>query len=70
MTRFTSECDLCAELLTDYISAANEIIETKSRLHPHRNSSSHRFATVLIDSAIKRKKQARKRFVVHKQREH
>lgn len=67
---FTSECELCAELLTDYISAGNEILETKERLHDHREPSPEQLAAALIDNALKRRKRARQRFLIHKEQQH
>jgi len=68
--RFTSECELCAELLTDYIAAANEIVETKERLHHPGEASASQLASALIDHALKRRSQARKRLFLHKDQEH
>ena len=70
MQRFTSECDLCTELLTDYISAANDIVETKERLHARPEPSAQKLASALIDRALKRRNEARRRLFSHKEREH
>jgi len=70
VSRFTSECELCAELLTDYISAGNEIVDSKERLQTHTPASASRLASALIDHALKRRNQARKRLLLHKDLEH
>ncbi len=69
VTRFTSECDLCAELLTEYIAAANETIDTK-RHAPATEPSSRQLASALIDHALKRRNWARKELLTHKRRQH
>jgi hypothetical protein len=70
VTRFTSECELCAELLTEYIDAANEIVDTKVRIHSRRQPSSRQLAAALIDNALKRRNQARQRLFSHKDKQH
>ncbi|MBZ5578284.1 MAG: hypothetical protein LAP40_17105 [Acidobacteriia bacterium] len=70
VSRFTSECELCAELLTDYISAANEIVDNKERLQARPPATASQLASALIDHALKRRNQARKRLFLHKDLEH
>ena len=60
VTRFTSECDLCAELLTERISAANEIADNRHPLRSRTEPSAQQLASSLIDNALKRRKNARK----------
>ena len=59
VTRFTSECDLCAELLTERISTANEIADNRHR-RSRTEPSAQQLASSLIDNALKRRKNARK----------
>jgi len=70
VARFTSECDLCAELLTEYIAASNEIVETQERLHSRKPPSAAQLASALIDQALKRKNLARKQLFIHKAQQH
>ena len=70
VARFTSECELCAELLTEYIAASNEIVETKERLHARKPPSARQLASSLIDNALKRKSLARKQLFTHKDQKH
>ena len=70
MTRFTSECDLCVELLTEYITASNEVVDTKERLHSRKPPSAQQLAASLIDHSLKRRDSARKRLFTHKKRHH
>jgi hypothetical protein len=68
--RFTSECELCTELLSDYISAANSIVETKQRLHGRKQATARQLASALLDHALRRRNDARKRLLLHKARAH
>ena len=70
VTRFTSECDLCTELLTEYISAANETVDTKTRLLGRKQPSTRQLAAALINHALKRRDEARKRLLDHKAQRH
>jgi hypothetical protein len=70
VTRFTSECDLCADLLTEYISAANEIVDNKEWLQARKKPSARQLASSLIDNAIKRREEAKSRLLRHKRQQH
>jgi len=67
---FTSECDLCTELLTDYISAANSIVETKRKLDRRKPPTAQELASALLDHALRRRNEARKRLFLHKDHAH
>lgn len=68
--RFTCECELCAELLGSYISAANEIVEYQEHRHSYREPSARQLAAAMIDRALGKKNDARKRLLIHKKRAH
>lgn len=68
--RFTCECELCAELLTSYIAAGNEIVDYQDRHRAGPEPSAHQLATAMIDRALGRKDEARKRLLIHKKRAH
>ena len=68
--RFTSECELCTELLTDYISASNSMVDTKQKLNVRRPSTAGQLASALLDHALRRRNEARKRLFLHKERAH
>lgn len=70
MQRFTCECELCAELLTNYIAASNEIVEYHDRRQARREPSARQLAAAMIDRALGRKNEARKRLLIHKKRAH
>ncbi len=70
VTRFTSECDLCVEMLTEYIAASNEVVDTKQRLHSRTPPSAQQLAASLIDHALKRRESTRKRLLNHKEKQH
>lgn len=70
MTRFTAECDLCVEMLTEYIAASNEVVDTKERLHSHQPPSAQQLAASLINHALKRRESTRKRLFDHQQQHH
>lgn len=70
MTRFTSECDLCAELLTEYIAAANETVDARESLRHRPDPSSRQLASALIENALKRRQRARQRLSQHKEQRH
>ncbi len=70
MTRFTSECDLCAELLIEYITASNEIVDRKVRAVPAHEPTSSQLAAALVDRAVKRRDQARQKLYAHKAKRH
>lgn len=70
VTRFTSECELCAELLAEYVAASNEVLDTKGRGHSRPQPSPRQLATSLIDNALKRRASARKRLLGHKELKH
>ena len=70
VTRFTSECDLCSELLEEYLSAANEIVDARQPLHSRKPASARQLASALIDNSLKRRANARKRFFHHKEKQH
>jgi hypothetical protein len=68
VTSFAPECELCAELLADYITAGNEFLETRERLHSHKHSALDHFSLALMNDARKRRSNARKRLLIHKKR--
>jgi len=68
--RFTCECDLCMELLTDYLSAANGVVETKDRPRNHGQQTAGDLAAGILDHAVQHRNEARKRLLIHKEREH
>jgi hypothetical protein len=59
VTRFTSERDLCVELLTEYITASNEVVDSKDRLHSPKPPSAQQLAASLINHALNRRESAR-----------
>jgi hypothetical protein len=59
VTRFTSKRDLCVELLTEYITATNEVLDSKDRLPSPKPPSAQQLAASLIDHALKRRESAR-----------
>ena len=70
VTRFTSECNRCAKLLSEYIAASNEIVESTEQLHSSGPPSARQLASALIDNALNRKNLARKQLFSHKARRH
>jgi len=68
--RFTSECDLCAELLSEYIDVANETVDARNPLRGKQDPSSRQLASALIENALKRRKHARRRLTEHKEQRH
>jgi hypothetical protein len=70
VTRFTSECELCPELLGEYIAACNEIVDFRKGALSATPPSSRQLALAMIDRAVKRKKQARKKLFAHKEQQH
>lgn len=69
-SRFTSECELCTELLTDYISTANETVDAQERLQTRPSASASELASALIGHALKQREKTRDRFLQHKDRTH
>lgn len=69
MTGFTSECPQCERLLTDYISAANEVLESKKQ-YRMPNETETDGAGVRIDKAKQQRNEARRRFFTHKRLQH
>lgn len=61
VTRFNSECSQCEELLTDFIAAANALLELKLR-YPTRKE----IPTASAHNARQQKNDARRRFITHK----
>jgi len=70
VAHFTPECDRCEELLTEYIAASNQIVETKGCLHSRKPPSASQLASALIDNALKRKNLARKQLFTHQAQRH
>jgi hypothetical protein len=70
MQRFTCECELCAELLTNYISASNQIVEYHARRPAGPEPSASQLAAAMINRALGQKNEARKRLLTHKKRAH
>jgi hypothetical protein len=68
--RFTSECELCTELLGDYISASNSMVDTKQKLNNRKPASARQLASALLDHALRQRNEARKRLFLHKDRAH
>lgn len=68
--RFTCECELCAELLTSYIAASNEIVEYQDGRYVRPEPKASQLATAMIDRALGRRNEARKRLLTHKKRAH
>jgi len=56
--------------LTEYISAANEIVDNKERLQSRKQPSAQQLASSLIDRAVKRREYARERLLSHKEQHH
>ena len=70
MTRFFSECDHCDQLLADYVSAGNKIVDVKNLVQTHNGFAGLAMASIEIRDARKRKRDVLKRFLMHKKREH
>ena len=70
VTRFTSECEVCSELLIEYITASNEIIDAKKRTHTRKQPSARQLASLLIDNALDRRNRSRKQLFTHKEEQH
>jgi hypothetical protein len=68
--RFTCECELCAELLTNYIAASNEIVDYRDGRRARPEPNARQLAAAMIDRALGRKNEARKRLLIHKKRAH
>jgi hypothetical protein len=66
---FFSECDHCDQLLADYLSAGNRIVDVK--LAQTRNGfSGLTITSVEIQNARKQQKDVLEKFLTHKKREH
>ena len=69
MTAFTSECPRCERLLTDYISAGNEVLDAKQQYRMPSETETDA-ACLRIDKARQQRNQARRRFFTHKRLQH
>jgi hypothetical protein len=58
------------ELLTDYLSAANNVVDTKDRLHNHGQQTAGDLAAGILDHAVQHRNEARKRLLIHKELAH
>jgi hypothetical protein len=70
VTRFTSECEVCTELLIEYIAASNDIVETRKRTHSRKQPSARQLASSLIDNALERRTRSRQQLFTHKEEQH
>ncbi len=62
-----TDCPRCSELLTEYIAAGNQLIDTKKRLKGRAQPTAKEIASALIDDALERRSLLRKRLSLHQE---
>jgi hypothetical protein len=61
-----TECTRCSELLLEYISASNDLIDTKEQLNDAEPSADE-LATALLTQALEQRSVLRKRLYLHQE---
>ncbi|HUI80582.1 MAG TPA: hypothetical protein VLY24_21805 [Bryobacteraceae bacterium] len=61
-----TECTRCSELLLEYISASNDLIDTKEQLNGSEPSADE-LATALLTQALEQRSVLRKRLYLHQE---
>lgn len=61
-----TECTRCSELLSEYIAASNELIETKEQLNGSEPPADE-LASALLNDALEQRSVLRKRLSLHQE---